>query len=68
MEKEQVTGKVDQLKGKVKQRIGKATNDPDLQDEGSTDRLRGKVKQTYGDVKETIKKSDKMAGTDVHGR
>jgi uncharacterized protein YjbJ (UPF0337 family) len=66
MEKEQVTGKVDELKGKVKQGIGKATDDPGLQGEGVLDETKGKLKQAYGNVKEAIKDSDKAAGTDVN--
>jgi uncharacterized protein YjbJ (UPF0337 family) len=65
MEKEQVTGKVDELKGKAKQAIGEATDNPGLENEGAFDEAKGKVKQTYGDVKDAIKKSDKAAGTDV---
>jgi len=64
MEKEQVTGKVDELKGKVKQGIGKATNNPNLQGEGVVDEAKGKVKQTYGDIKST----DKKAGSDVNDK
>ncbi|HEY1948657.1 MAG TPA: CsbD family protein [Bryobacteraceae bacterium] len=66
MEKEQVTGKLDQLKGKVKQGIGKATDDPGLQGEGVLDETKGKLKQAYGNLKDTIKDSDKAAGTDVN--
>jgi len=66
MEKEQVTGKVDELKGKVKQGIGKATDDPGLQGEGVLDETKGKLKQAYGNVKESIKDSDKAAGTDLN--
>ncbi len=65
MEKEHVTGKVDELKGKVKQGVGKASDDPGLQGEGMLDEAKGKVKQAYGDLKEGIKKSDKAAGSDV---
>ena len=66
MEKEHVTGKVDELKGKAKQGIGKATDDPGLQGEGVVDEVKGKVKQAYGDVKDAIKKSDKKAGSDIN--
>jgi uncharacterized protein YjbJ (UPF0337 family) len=66
MEKEHVTGKVDELKGKAKQGVGKATDDPGLQGEGVIDEAKGKVKQAYGDVKETIRHADKTAGTDVN--
>jgi uncharacterized protein YjbJ (UPF0337 family) len=68
MEKEQVTGKLDELKGKVKQGIGKATDDPGLQGEGVLDEAKGKLKQAYGNVKDAIKDSDKTAGTDVNNR
>jgi uncharacterized protein YjbJ (UPF0337 family) len=66
MEKEQVTGKMDELKGKAKQGIGNATDNPNLQDEGVVDETKGKLKQAYGNLKETIKDSDKAAGTDVN--
>ncbi len=66
MEKEHVTGKIDELKGKVKQGVGKATDDPGLQGEGLVDELKGKVKQGFGDLKEGIKDADKEAGSDIH--
>jgi uncharacterized protein YjbJ (UPF0337 family) len=66
MEKEQVTGKVDELKGKVKQGIGKATDNPNLQAEGLVDEAKGKVKQAYGDLKNAVKSTDKKAGADVN--
>jgi uncharacterized protein YjbJ (UPF0337 family) len=68
MEKEQVTGKVDELKGKVKQGIGKATDNPNLQTEGVIDETKGKVKQAYGDLKDAIKDTDRKAGSDVNDR
>lgn len=66
MEKEHVTGKVDELKGKAKQGIGRATDDPGLETEGVLDEAKGKVKQAYGDLKDTIKGADKDAGTDIN--
>lgn len=66
MEKEHVTGKVDEVKGKAKQGIGGATGDHGLQAEGVVDEAKGKIKQAYGDVKESIKGADKTAGTDVN--
>ena len=66
MEKEHVTGKVDELKGKVKQGVGNATNDPGLQTEGTMDEVKGKVKQAYGDVKDAVKGSDRAAGSDIN--
>jgi uncharacterized protein YjbJ (UPF0337 family) len=68
MEKEHVTGKMDELKGKAKQGVGRATDNPGLQGEGVVDEAKGKVKQAYGDVKETVRHADKQAGTDVHNK
>jgi uncharacterized protein YjbJ (UPF0337 family) len=68
MEKEHVTGKMDELKGKLKQGVGKATNNPNLQGEGVVDEAKGKVKQGYGDVKDAIKRTDKEAGSDVNDK
>ncbi len=65
MEKEHVTGKLDELKGKTKQGVGKATDDPGLQGEGVLDETKGKVKQAYGDLKDAIKGADRKAGTDA---
>lgn len=68
MEKEQVTGKIDELKGKAKQGIGHATNDPGLEGEGTLDEAKGKVKQAFGDFKDTVKGSDRAAGTDINNK
>ena len=59
MNKEQVSGKVDELKGRVKEEVGKATNNPETQAEGLVDQGKGKIKQTYGDVKEEVKNQQK---------
>ncbi len=68
MEKEQISGKVDELKGKAKQAVGNATDDPGLQGEGVLDEAKGTVKQAVGNVKDAIKKSDRAAGTDVNDK
>jgi len=68
MEKEHITGKVDEVKGKAKQGIGKATDDPGLQGEGVLDEAKGKLKQGFGDLKDTIKGADRTAGSDVNDK
>lgn len=68
MEKENITGKVDELKGKAKQGIGHAADDPGLQGEGILDEAKGKLKQAYGDLKDTIKGADKAAGSDINNK
>jgi uncharacterized protein YjbJ (UPF0337 family) len=44
-------GKVDELKCKVKDKVGDLTDDERLQAEGKKDRLKGKGKQAWGTVK-----------------
>jgi uncharacterized protein YjbJ (UPF0337 family) len=68
MEKEQVTGKVDELKGKAKQAVAGVTGNSDLQAEGVIDEGKGKVKQAYGDVKDAIKSTDRQTGTDINNK
>jgi uncharacterized protein YjbJ (UPF0337 family) len=46
-------GKMDELKGKAKEKWGDATDDESLQAEGKKDELKGKGKETWGDVKNT---------------
>ena len=58
MNKEQVSGKVDEVKGRIKKKVGEMTNDPDTQAEGLVDQGKGKVKQVYGDAKEELKKEN----------
>ena len=68
MEKEQVTGKVDEAKGKAKKAVAGVTGDPKLHNEGTVDEAKGKVKQSYGDLKDTIKDADRKAGTDINDK
>lgn len=46
--KNEVDGKVDEIKGKTKQAVGRATNDPNLVDEGQVDEAAGKTQATIG--------------------
>jgi uncharacterized protein YjbJ (UPF0337 family) len=49
-------GKWDQVKGKVKEGVGDATDNPNLEDEGEKDQAKGKAKQAWGDAKNTTEK------------
>jgi len=57
MNKDQVKGRTNTATGKIKEGVGKATNDKDLQDRGTAEKVGGKVRSTFGDIKEDIKKS-----------
>jgi len=52
--KEQVEGKYDQAKGRVKQAAGDLTDDERLKAEGTWDKVKGAVKEGVGDVKEAV--------------
>lgn len=54
--KDKVQGNVNQASGSVKQKVGEATNNPDLQDEGTVEKLKGKVQEKVGDVKKVFEK------------
>jgi uncharacterized protein YjbJ (UPF0337 family) len=54
--KDQVAGKVHEVKGAVKEKIGHATNDPDLMDEGTGEKIAGKVQKKVGQVEKLFEK------------
>lgn len=47
-------GKFHELKGKVKEKAGRATNDPDLESEGQTETLDGKIQKKIGQVEKVF--------------
>lgn len=49
---DRIEGKVDELKGEVKQAWGDATGDDRTKAEGMGDEIKGKAKQAWGDVKD----------------
>lgn len=55
MNKDQVAGRVDQAKGKVKEVAGKVSGSEKLESEGLADQAGGKVQTGYGDAKEKVK-------------
>jgi uncharacterized protein YjbJ (UPF0337 family) len=48
MNKDELDGKVDQVKGKVKQGVGDATDNDRLHDEGVADEASGDVQEGFG--------------------
>jgi uncharacterized protein YjbJ (UPF0337 family) len=53
---DQVQGKIHELKGKLKQTVGQATNNPNLADEGQAEELSGKVQKKVGQIKKVFEK------------
>ena len=48
MNRDELEGKADQLKGKVKQATGDLTDDPNLHDEGVADEAAGELQEGFG--------------------
>jgi uncharacterized protein YjbJ (UPF0337 family) len=55
MDKKNIEGGIDNVKGRVKETVGVATNDRDLEGEGKFDQVKGKVKDMAGDLRQGIK-------------
>ncbi len=55
MDKDRVVGSAKQIKGTVKQVVGKAAGDAKLEAEGSADKIEGQVQNAIGGVKDTLK-------------
>ncbi|HEX7865083.1 MAG TPA: CsbD family protein [Variovorax sp.] len=55
MNKDQLAGRVEEAKGKLKEVAGKAIGSEKLEGKGIAEQAAGKVQKTYGDVKERAK-------------
>jgi uncharacterized protein YjbJ (UPF0337 family) len=55
MNKDQVKGRTDQVKGSVKEATGKVVGNRNLEAEGKIDKSTGKARADYGDLKEDVK-------------
>lgn len=54
--KDKAKGKFHEVKGKVKEKVGRATNNPDLEAEGQVEKIGGKVQKKIGQVKKVLGK------------
>lgn len=52
--KDEVAGKWDQAKGKVKETVGRAIDDKDMEAEGQTDRASGNIQEGFGTAKRKV--------------
>jgi uncharacterized protein YjbJ (UPF0337 family) len=55
MDKDRVVGSAKQIKGTVKQVVGKAVGDAKLEAEGNADKIEGQVQNAVGGIKDTLK-------------
>ena len=54
MNRDEIEGKAETLKGKVKQAAGDLTNNPDLHDEGVVDEAAGQTQDAIGRGRRTV--------------
>jgi uncharacterized protein YjbJ (UPF0337 family) len=54
--KNEIAGKVHEVKGNIKEKVGKLTNDPDLEGEGIGETIAGKVQKKIGQLEKVFEK------------
>lgn len=52
--KDQAKGKFHEVKGKIKEKVGRATNNPRLEDEGADEKFGGKIQKKVGQVEKVL--------------
>ena len=52
--KEEVRGEAENLKGHVKEKVGRALGDRQMEDEGERDQARGKVREQFGRTRRKV--------------
>lgn len=60
--RDEVEGKVDQAKGAVKENVGRAIGDREMETEGAADRASGNVQEGYGETKRKVGDAIKDVG------
>ena len=56
MDKDRIAGAAKEIKGSVKEAVGKAVGDAKLQSDGNADKVEGKVQNAIGGLKDALKK------------
>jgi uncharacterized protein YjbJ (UPF0337 family) len=59
MNKDQIKGKIEEIKGDIKERIGGASKDRSTQAEGFVENKKGKLQSGLGDLKDELEKGSK---------
>jgi uncharacterized protein YjbJ (UPF0337 family) len=53
---DKASGKVHEVKGKIKEKVGQLTNNPDLEAEGQGEKIAGKVQKKIGQLEKVLEK------------
>ncbi len=54
MNKDELSGKAETLKGRIKENVGEATGDEQLRDEGVADQVEGNVREGFGKARRKV--------------
>ena len=54
--KDKIEGTAHEVKGAVKEKVGHATNNPNLENEGADEKMGGKIQKKVGDVEKVFEK------------
>lgn len=54
MNKDQLSGKMDQVKGRIKEETGEALGNQHLANQGVADQVKGAAKETWGNAKDAV--------------
>lgn len=63
--KDEVEGKLDQAKGAIKENVGDAIGDTDMEAEGKADRAGGNIQEGYGEGKRKVGEAIEDIGKSV---
>jgi uncharacterized protein YjbJ (UPF0337 family) len=55
VDKDRIAGSAKEIKGSIKETIGKAVGDAKLESEGKADKIAGKVQNAIGGLKDALK-------------
>ncbi|WP_457090268.1 CsbD family protein [Microvirga sp. P5_D2] len=58
MDRDRTEGSMKNIKGRVKEGIGKAVGDSKLETEGKMDKAEGRIQNTVGGLKDSLRKRD----------
>jgi uncharacterized protein YjbJ (UPF0337 family) len=65
MNKDELQGKTETAKGKIKQAVGDLTNDPALHDKGVADEAAGRTKDAFGHAKRKVGEAVENVGKTI---
>jgi len=54
--KDEAAGKAHEMKGRIKEKVGKLTNNPDLEGKGIGEKIAGKIQKKIGQLEKVVEK------------